>query len=299
MKLIFIHGRSQTDTACELRANCVESFNDACKLAKTTAPDESQIIMPYYADLLSKWTESQGHPPGPDVLERGGALTAETNTGELNFTLEVLLDMAKQNDISKNEIFEEAYPDERDRGPLNWPVALAAIRLLNKIPGLPDTAISELTHDVWCYLTHPGFRAKIDERVGQCIPMDEATVIVGHSLGSVVAYNVLMELKKREHIVLLVTLGSPLGIDAIVDRLPGRPRRAPQGVSRWFNARDRRDIVALHEISPEKFPGEPKVLNYSGVLNESDNRHKIGQYLIDPQVAAEIGAAIWPERKRA
>jgi hypothetical protein len=99
-----------------------------------------------------------------------------------------------------------------------------------------------------------------------------------------------MDRKNRKNIKKLITLGSPLGIDAICNLLPSDtpPRRAPLGIPEWFNARDKRDVVALYEIPPAKYNGTPIVVNYNDVDNTSENRHGIAEYLSDPKVAAEI-----------
>jgi pimeloyl-ACP methyl ester carboxylesterase len=77
----------------------------------------------------------------------------------------------------------------------------------------------------------------------------DARVIVGHSLGSVVAYECLCA-HPEWGVRTLVTLGSPLGIRNLVfDMLSPSPRDGqgawPGSVLRWINIADRGDIVAL------------------------------------------------------
>lgn len=93
--------------------------------------------------------------------------------------------------------------------------------------------------------------------VGAKIPEDEPCILVAHSLGTNTGYNLLMDRNKRTNVPALVLLGSPLGISAIVDRLPcdSRPRKAPAGVGAGFNARDAHDAVALALIDQAKFGG--------------------------------------------
>ncbi|MFD8597060.1 hypothetical protein ACFV1L_18870 [Kitasatospora sp. NPDC059646] len=104
---------------------------------------------------------------------------------------------------------------------------------------------------------------------------DGPVVVVGHSLGSVVAYDVLREAGRE--VPLFVTIGSPLGITEIQDRLD-RPLEVPPGVAAWRNASDARDLVALdHTVRPEFRPSEltEDVL----VVNDSANHHGAQQYL--------------------
>jgi len=142
-------------------------------------------------------------------------------------------------------------------------------------------------------------RETIDDGVADALWPGEETVVVGHSLGSVVAYALLRERAELEdwRVPLLVTLGSPLGVREIRDRIVARrpPTRCPTGVRAWFNARDPRDLVALFPLGPHTFPLEPErpaIENDDGVVNETENRHGITGYLTDPHVAACIHAGL-------
>ena len=86
------------------------------------------------------------------------------------------------------------------------------------------------------YMLDAQLKAEVDQITAEAAV--GATVLIGHSLGSVVAYEFL-----RQHpghsVQLLLTLGSPLGLRMIRDRLPtGKP-----GVPKWINIRDPHDPV--------------------------------------------------------
>jgi subtilisin family serine protease len=75
-------------------------------------------------------------------------------------------------------------------------------------------------------------------------------IVIAHSQGSMIAYDVLSELEKNElDIRLFVTIGSPLGITEVQDHLKtltGQTQLAvPSCVSRWVNVADPLDPVAL------------------------------------------------------
>ncbi|GJF33301.1 hypothetical protein KNE206_60010 [Kitasatospora sp. NE20-6] len=109
---------------------------------------------------------------------------------------------------------------------------------------------------------------------------DGPVVVIGHSLGSVVAYEALRA--HRCEVPLLVTVGSPLGITEIQDRLAA-PLVVPPGVAAWRNACDLRDIVALDStVRPEYAPADrtEDVL----VVNDSANHHGAAEYLRSPAV---------------
>ncbi|MEV7521978.1 hypothetical protein [Streptomyces sp. NPDC091371] len=111
-------------------------------------------------------------------------------------------------------------------------------------------------------------------------------VVVGHSLGSIVAYEVLRE--ARRDVSLFVTVGCPLGITEIQDLL-ARPTAVPAGVAAWCNASDLRDLVALdHWLRPEY--GPPALVTDHLVRNDSDNHHGIRQYLACEPVRSQVRA---------
>jgi pimeloyl-ACP methyl ester carboxylesterase len=88
----------------------------------------------------------------------------------------------------------------------------------------------------------------VRERVEQAVD-PETRLMVGHSLGSVVAYEVLCA-HSEWPVRTLVTLGSPLGIrNLIFDLLEPAPQTGigawPGSVQRWINIADGGDVVAL------------------------------------------------------
>lgn len=73
-------------------------------------------------------------------------------------------------------------------------------------------------------------------------------IVVAHSQGSMIAYNVLRQMKAADADVrLFLTIGSPLGIREVQDvitRLSGK-LAVPECVARWVNVAERLDPVAL------------------------------------------------------
>ncbi|POX58670.1 hypothetical protein C3492_36205 [Streptomyces sp. Ru62] len=86
----------------------------------------------------------------------------------------------------------------------------------------------------------------------------DTTVLVGHSLGSVVAYEALCA-HPEWPVRTLVTLGSPLGMPSLVfDRLRPAPRHGrghwPGGLAHWTNLADKHDVVASVKQLADLFP---------------------------------------------
>jgi hypothetical protein len=155
-----------------------------------------------------------------------------------------------------------------------------------------------VTHDVYRYLRDSAIRETIDDGVAAAITPGVETVIVGHSLGSVVAYRLLRQAGQQLGwtVPLFVTVGSPLGITEIRKSLQRvGPTRCPACVSRWFNAMDERDIVALYPLDTDYFPldpARPAIENKTDVRNKTNNRHGIAGYLDDKDVAKRIYDAV-------
>lgn len=142
--------------------------------------------------------------------------------------------------------------------------------------------------DVHAYFFQP-VREQIRDVVRQALAGTSGpVVVVGHSLGSVIAYDVLREAGRE--VPLFVTIGSPLGITEIQDQL-GRPLRVPAGVAAWRNASDARDLVALnHTVRPLFAPSELTSDCY--VVNDSANHHGAGQYLASVPVRDAVRAYV-------
>lgn len=97
------------------------------------------------------------------------------------------------------------------------------------------------------YLRDPQLKADVDQITAAAAA--DAAVVIGHSLGSVVAHEFL-----RQHpghsAKLLLTLGSPLGLKMVRRRLPA----GELGVAHWVNVRDRHDPVAAAGALGQWYP---------------------------------------------
>jgi hypothetical protein len=136
------------------------------------------------------------------------------------------------------------------QGPLTAPVR-AGIEWVARRYGLDQRLvtlfIAKFCHEVHAYFTVPEVREAIAAQIRQTMAELEPDVVVAHSLGSVVAYEVLHSDPAR-CVETLITMGSPLAMpDIVFDRLvsPGGRHGKPPGVGRWINVADPGDIVAI------------------------------------------------------
>jgi hypothetical protein len=117
------------------------------------------------------------------------------------------------------------------------------------------------------------------------------TVVIAHSLGTVIAYDVLSEPGFAGRTVpLLVTLGSPLGYTEIQDVIT-KPLRLPAPVQLWANFADPLDVVALDTSLADEFQGAPRIID-ARVDNPSPNNHAACGYLAASRVRSTVTAAL-------
>jgi hypothetical protein len=120
------------------------------------------------------------------------------------------------------------------------------VAALDHIPWISQASLAGLGRvnktvaQVVRYLTEPDVRDYALAHVRQQLDID-TRVVIGHSLGSVVAYEAV---RAHPHpLPVLITLGSPLGPNAVNRRLL-HPPAFPARLARWVNLFDRDDIVA-------------------------------------------------------
>lgn len=167
-------------------------------------------------------------------------------------------------------------------------------------PTLPDpifrAIVGFFASDVIDYL-FGGFNERMREPVRQALRAAPApTVIVAHSLGTIITYDVLSEPEFRNRALpMLATVGSPLGIGNVRARLrdgKGEPNPVPKGVKSWLNFADRFDPVALDATLADAF--EPPV-NFpvdEAVNNRAFNNHDLTGYLAIGVVGTVIRQAM-------
>lgn len=135
-------------------------------------------------------------------------------------------------------------------------------------------------------------REPIRQRLRQALDaVDGPVVLVTHSLGTAIAYDVLSEARfAGRDVRLLVTLGSPLGYTEIQD-VVHKPLRLPAPVRIWANFADPFDVVALDSTLADDFRGGPRIVD-ARVDNPAPNNHAACGYLGAGRVRATVNAAV-------
>jgi len=141
---------------------------------------------------------------------------------------------------------------------------------------------------------------------------DYEICIIAHSMGSIVAYDVLNYIIPEKKINTLITIGSPLGLPVVVSKIAAEHNIlhkgndlmvTPPGVtSSWFNMADIMDHVAINfKLADDFTPNERLVApkdflvqnNYQ--INGIKNPHKSFGYLRTPEFSKTLSDFIGNE----
>lgn len=290
-QLVFVHGRSQQKKdSVALKREWIDAWKAGLAKSGLDLPiAEEAIRFPYYGDTLDQMAGGLSPEEAARIVVRGERFDRQ----EEAFMREYLEEVQQKAHVRDEEVAKAVDPQVRERGPLNWGWVQGILSLLDrKVPGASGASVALFTNDVYQYLHNPGIGRVLDDGVRSAFARDVETVVVSHSLGTVVAYNVLkksgaeLELK----VPLFVTLGSPLGVTVVKKAV--RPIGHPRCAARWFNAMDERDVVALHALDDKHFDIDPDIENKTDVDNPTSNRHGISGYLGDAEVARRIHEAL-------
>ena len=148
------------------------------------------------------------------------------------------------------------------------------------------------------YLTDPKIRAQVLNKILARLPQTGRIVIVGHSLGSIIAADLIRRLPIGLDVVGMVTIGSPLahaGFD--VDKLRESLREPPTNLGWWVNFWNVPDLVAAHRGVSSVFPWMVDFRINTKVM-VSKQAHSAVEYLGDDSVAEAIGFALFGSRSK-
>jgi hypothetical protein len=181
------------------------------------------------------------------------------------------------------------------------------------IPLIPDERDRTSIRDTERYFkNHDNIACRVRDL--QKAPLREAyakqdkILLIGHSMGSVIAYDALWELDHLEDmhecVDCFLTIGSPLGMKFVQKRLinheNNHPDPYPGNIRKWINVSARGDLVALDPRVANDF-GDMVKQDYiesiedrvKGVYNfyrddKGLNVHKSYGYMANPEVAGVI-----------
>lgn len=129
-------------------------------------------------------------------------------------------------------------------------------------------------------------RRLLKEDLRQALDLGRKVLLIGHSLGSVIAYDTLWELTHEDgyapKVDAFLTLGSPLGVKLIQKRLKGAheqgARRYPHNIRRWFNIAAMGELRAIDRMLRNDFSS---MLEMALVENIEDCAYGVFNYYRD------------------
>ena len=152
-----------------------------------------------------------------------------------------------------------------------------------------QTFVHRALAQVTRYLTEEAVREEVQRRIAAQVG-PETVAIIGHSLGSVAAFEAAH--RTRHGLPLLMTLGSPLGLRTLVyDRLT-EAKAIPPGVGRWANFADRDDLVAAGPDLAKLFADPDGVLESDWTFDNGSQPHRAESYLGKRQTGAALGSVL-------
>ncbi|CAM3170088.1 hypothetical protein DRF59_11190 [Chryseobacterium flavum] len=294
MQILFIHGRAQENFAQEeLLEKWSRALKQSFENAGITYPEELTLTLPYYGKelILQRDLYQQDLEDKIYQMRSPDGSPEERDPDDLQkFQGQLLDEIRKEVGITDKQIHEEEKEEIQDRGLRNWWPVLAIARLLDnysKANGLANSMILKETLDVATYLVVPKAKKTINKFFIDALTK-EPTIVIAHSLGTVIAYDILQKLKREEwDICGLITLGSPLGVNAVTRQFREPPKYPSVIKEIWLNLYDKHDIVSLRPLEGGHFRVDPKIINYE-VINETEDRHGIEGYLSSPFVATAV-----------
>jgi subtilisin family serine protease len=238
-----------------------ERYPQAAGVSIRSIGEENALLQPQGASLLEA---SISHSDAPD---------------ESQAFVEALSEQLQQ----------AAFTAAQQGAPLGGPAALSM-----EAKGLwsPVTALftKVFMADVNDFLFNKAKRARMVQTVKERVVTGGGPfVVIGHSQGSMVTYQALIELAEERpglEVDLFLTIGSPLGLPQVTDVLQkwhGKALPIPAAVKRWVNIAQDGDIVCLDQSLADEYSaaGKPAVVDerVEGLVWPPSKAHAAERYL--------------------
>ena len=295
MKVIFIHGMNQQHhSAASIRQRWLHILQKGIRKHHHDARFsylKRHIHIPFYGDLLSRyevrnilnagtlmpqqWPSFPFRPPVkpqlPAPVPRPGwrkPVISDIPQLNLNDSMNFNQKLKFISTLSKNVALRDF------------------VLLLNYFPGLHRSLMQKFLIETYLYLDNPDFMRAVHERIAHQMHGTKPCIIIAHSLGSVIAYNYLLQ-HPELNVQRFITLGSPLAFRVIQSHLP-QPIVRPAAISGdWINFYSTDDFLTAFPLTKPPFQFEPEIINH-GIRTHIHRPHDITGYLLHPQVVESI-----------
>lgn len=295
MRLVLVHGiNNENKSSQRIIDDWLAALDAVLGPQEMAAVRGAEIVAPYYGDVLYEHTSSQVTAGPQAVLMGPGAIATsgeQPSQEEAGFYREALRDLALASGVTEDDIraqsattepIEQSLPNDRR--------FLAILRALEAVAPLKGKAFLRLLPQAFTYLYRASATKAVNDVVRPALAGDK-TVVVSHSLGTIVTFTLLRDDPALTTLVIpsYFTLGSPLAVKAIKNRIGPRFER-PGNVRQWINGVDRDDLVTIGRPLNDATFG-------SGIVNVDDiengeQAHDIAMYLRDRRIAQAIARSL-------
>lgn len=285
MKIIFIHGINQQSLDAQtFQAHWLKIFNLGLQKNHLALDvDQLNLAFPFYGDILTQYQQksalnTQTMLPNwsffdklPKFRER------DSKTLKKAFEVPLLPHYAQDQPYSLKNKFFLFSQLAKDR------VLKEMVILLNHFPNLHESLVQKFISEAYLYWYDPSFKQQVHERIMSCFEPTEKHIVIAHSLGTVIAYNVLQELGQEYHIDRFITLASPLPFNVVQRHLEHPVQRPETLFGGWYNFFSQDDYLTTFPMQPPLFDFTPPVENQL-ITTFIDKPHEIIGYLQHPRV---------------
>lgn len=281
MELVFIHGIHQDgkDPAA-LKSEWLSSISESQKGATDLTLAEEDIAFPFYGDLLGNLT----------LAATGKSRSFETRTSESG-TTDTVIDSEAFKEFwgnTEKEMLALGASAQRGKG-INKSSFKIIAKGIEAISPLKGRLALKLLKQAYAYIQIPEIQKQVNDKVRPFLETDTPKIIISHSLGTIVAYKILLDLSKQgklSSVPLFITLGSPLSLKIVMKQLKDVTQSMPE-VSKWVNGSDKEDFVALGNNLDGEFY-KMNIDNISNLENGKEDPHSIEKYLSHKKVTDHI-----------
>lgn len=174
-----------------------------------------------------------------------------------------------------------------DRG-TGWPLGDSVVQAAVALPHFEQASN---------YATNAQIRAQVLTRVLKGLPSSGRLMLVGHSLGSVIAADLVRRLPPDLEVTGMVTLGSPLASSHFTPSgLRGLLGKPPANLAWWVNFWNEADPVTAHKGVSLVFPW---MIDHRIKTSLSVDVHDAVTYLNTDGVAAAVGYGLFGSRSKS
>lgn len=283
MKIIFIHGMHQQNyNAQQLKQHWIDIFNQGLHYAKIPVKAEDfDIELAFYADLIQQYQLMNPYItttefPFPSLHLHAPVNLHLLNQPSINTGIPILPIFAQQQHpdfMQRMSSYAELLKDHLFKD---------LVRLINAFPNIQAQLIQQFLIETYLYLSDVKFMQAVHQRIQACLDPTQPQLIVAHSLGSVIAYNVLHQYPQYS-VAGLISLASPLAFHVIQEKIH-HPIAIPNNLlGDWFNFYSTEDFLTAFPLSEPPFDFNPPIYNQE-IQTFNQYPHQIAGYLQHPAV---------------